>query len=135
MKKKRLNYFASWVFVLFCCVCAFGQKREVAITIDDLPATLGGLETMTYVTNHLLSSIKTNKVPAIGFVNESKLFRRGEMDARTALLQMWLDAGLELGNHTFSHLGYNRATLNEYKENIIRGETVTQMLLREKGKK
>jgi peptidoglycan-N-acetylglucosamine deacetylase len=114
---------------------AFGQKREVAVTFDDLPAPFGNLETLKYVTKHLLTSIKANNVPAIGFVNEIKLYRRGEIDDRVALLQMWLDAGFELGNHTFSHPNFNDMPLDEYEENIIRGETVTQMLLAEKNKK
>lgn len=109
-------------------------RREVTITIDDLPAW-GDLEKQTYITRKLLKSITDNKVPAIGFVNESQLFVRGETDARTALLRMWLDAGLELGNHTFSHILIDRNPLDAYKEDVIRGETVTKMLLREKGMK
>jgi peptidoglycan/xylan/chitin deacetylase (PgdA/CDA1 family) len=48
---------------------------------------------------------------------------------------MWFDAGLELGNHTFSHIQINSASLAEYKEDVIRGETVTRRLLQEKGMK
>jgi peptidoglycan-N-acetylglucosamine deacetylase len=106
--------------------------REVAVTIDDLPAW-GDLGKMTYITRKLLKSITGNKVPAVGFVNESQLFARGQTDARIALLQMWLDAGLELGNHTFSHILIDRNPLEAYQEDVIRGETVTRMLLREKG--
>lgn len=107
-------------------------RREVAVTVDDLPAW-GDLEKMTYITRGLLKGMTDNKVPAVGFVNESQLFVRGETDARIALLQMWLDAGLELGNHTFSHILVDRHPLEAYKEDVIRGETVTRMLLREKG--
>ncbi len=75
------------------------RHREVAITFDDLPA-LGQLPQMRSITERLLKTITENKIPAIGFVNEGKLHFAGEQEARTALLQMWLDAGLELGNHT-----------------------------------
>lgn len=109
------------------------RPREVAITFDDLPASHGDLEGMSYVTNKLVQSIKANNIPAIGFVNESKLYRRGEMDARVALLQMWLDAGVELGNHTFSHVSIGEVPLERYQEEIIRGETVTRRMLRERG--
>lgn len=108
-------------------------RREVAVTFDDLPASYGDLEGMSYVTGRLLQSIKANNVPAVGFVNESKLYRRGEIDARVALLQMWLDAGLELGNHTFSHIYIDEVPLERYQDEVIRGETVTRRLLREKG--
>jgi peptidoglycan/xylan/chitin deacetylase (PgdA/CDA1 family) len=85
------------------------------------------------VNKKLVESLTRHKIPAIGFVNESRLYVRGETDAHIALLQMWLDAGLELGNHTFSHIQINNASLADYKEDVIRGETVTRMLLREKG--
>ena len=111
--------------------------REVAITFDDLPSAYGNddLKRMSDVTKHLLQNIKSNNVPAIGFVNESKLHRRGEMNARTALLRMWLEAGLELGNHTFSHINIDNVPLGAYKMDVIRGETVIRRLLAEKGMK
>jgi peptidoglycan/xylan/chitin deacetylase (PgdA/CDA1 family) len=108
-------------------------RREVAVTFDDLPTPYGDLEDMRRITSRLLESVKRNGVPAVGFVNEGKLYRRGEMDARTELLRAWLDAGFELGNHTFSHLNLQRAPLEEYKDDVLRGETVTRMLLRERG--
>lgn len=106
--------------------------RAVAITFDDLPAAPGNAR-VADINKKLVESIIRHQIPAIGFVNESRLYVRGETDARIALLQMWLDAGLELGNHTFSHIQINSASLADYKEDVIRGETVTRMLLREKG--
>ena len=114
---------------------ATAQRREVAVTFDDLPAPQGELEDMRRITSRLLESVKRNGVPAVGFVNERKLYRRGEMDARTDLLRAWLDAGLELGNHTFSHINLQRSPLEEYKDDVLRGETVTRMLLTERGMK
>jgi len=109
--------------------------RKVAITFDDLPATHADFETMRYVTTKLLGSIKANNVPAIGFVNENKLYVKGELDPqRTAFLCSWLDDGLELGNHTFSHIYIDEAPFAAYKENVLRGEIVTKQLLAEKGK-
>jgi peptidoglycan/xylan/chitin deacetylase (PgdA/CDA1 family) len=112
-----------------------GSSRAVAITFDDLPAPYGDLEEMRRMTTRLLESVKRNNVPAVGFVNERKLFVRGEMDARTDILRAWLDAGLELGNHTFSHINLQRAPLEDYKDDVVRGETVTRMLLAERGNK
>jgi peptidoglycan-N-acetylglucosamine deacetylase len=130
---------SRFVFVILCLVFLVFEtqaqnRREVAVTFDDLPAS-GDLETMTYITQRLLKTLTDNKIPAVGFVNERKLFMRGEIDRRIALLQMWLDAGMELGNHTFSHIQIDRNSLDAYKEDVIRGETVTGMLLRAKGLK
>jgi len=107
-------------------------RREVAVTFDDLPAVPGNAR-VTEVNRKLVECITRHRIPAVGFVNEGRLYVRGETDARIALLRMWLDAGLELGNHTFSHIQINSASLAEYQEDVIRGETVTRMLLREKG--
>jgi peptidoglycan-N-acetylglucosamine deacetylase len=114
-----------------------GVRREVAITFDDLPATYGDadLERMKSVTTKLLRSIKANNVPAIGFVNETKLYRNNEIKERTALLQMWLDAGYELGNHTYSHIAIDQVPLSAYQADVIRGEEVTRKLLAAKGMK
>lgn len=111
-----------------------GFRREVAVTFDDLPS-YGGLAQMRSVTQRLLKLITLDKVPAVGFVNEQKLQVRGEEDARTALLRMWLDAGLELGNHTFSHINIDHVSIVAYEEDVIRGEPVTRRLLLQKGMK
>lgn len=125
-----------WLVILFCSAFVFGQKREVVVTFDDLPTSYEySIETKREITKKLLQSIRSNNIPAVGFVNESKLFVPGEIDERTALLEMWLDAGLELGNHTFSHINLERAPIEAYEEDVIRGETVTRMLLARKNLK
>jgi peptidoglycan/xylan/chitin deacetylase (PgdA/CDA1 family) len=70
-------------------------------------------------------------------VNEGKLFREGEgpdaVAARTSALEMWLDAGHALGNHTYSHRSLNRLPLEEFQADVLRGETVTRRLLAGRG--
>ncbi len=111
--------------------------RMIAITIDDLP--LGGpdvgVSRMRAMTRQLLRTITENAIPAVGFVNERKLYATGEVDERIAILRQWTDAGLELGNHTFSHLSLQDTPLTDYQHDVIRGETVTKMLLDEQGKR
>ena len=120
--------------ILFLAVWVNGQT--IAVTIDDLPAvtTLRTLEARRDITKRLLGHIKKAKVPAIGFVNENKLYRDGKpVEEEIALLKMWLDAGLELGNHTYSHRSADAISLEEYTNDIIRGETITKELLKAKG--
>jgi peptidoglycan/xylan/chitin deacetylase (PgdA/CDA1 family) len=107
-------------------------QRQIAITIDDLPA--GSAASMTgaeiaEMTTKLLTTLRDQKIPAVGFVNERKLYKFGEVDERIKALSMWLDYGFELGNHTFAHTSLNRGGLKEWEEDIIRGETVTRLLL------
>jgi peptidoglycan/xylan/chitin deacetylase (PgdA/CDA1 family) len=107
-------------------------ERAIAITIDDLPAGAANFMTaaeITSMTTKLLAALKEHKVPAVGFVNERKLFFRwNEVNERIAALNMWLDAGFELGNHTYAHTSLNRAGLKEFEESVVQGETVTRLL-------
>jgi len=112
--------------------------RQVAITVDDLPASAAqsmSAQEITDMTTHIVTTLKQQQIPAVGFVNENKLYlRTGEVDARIAALNQWLDAGLELGNHAFSHPSFNRVGLKDFEESVIRGETVTKLLLAQHGK-
>jgi peptidoglycan/xylan/chitin deacetylase (PgdA/CDA1 family) len=111
------------------------ESRVVAMTFDDLPATRGNLATMQDVTHKLLRTLAEEQVPAVGFVNEIKLFVANETEERTALLEAWLNAGLELGNHTYSHVAIDRVPFETYKADLIKGETVTRRLLERRGRK
>ena len=107
--------------------------REVAVTFDDLPGTPNSVQ-VAEINSKLLGTITKHKIPAIGFVNESRLYERGKLsNERVALLQKWIDAGLELGNHTYSHIQIDRAPIERYKTDVINGETVTKRLLQAKG--
>ena len=108
------------------------SQRMIAITIDDLPAAAANFMTgaeINEMTAKLLTALRDQKVPAVGFVNEKKLYKLGEVDARINALKMWVDYGFELGNHTFSHTSINHVSLKEWEEDVIRGETVTAILL------
>jgi peptidoglycan/xylan/chitin deacetylase (PgdA/CDA1 family) len=134
------------VLTLVCVVCSFflaigalasgadkQPDRQIAITIDDLPAGAANFMTaaeITAMTTKLLAALQAAKVPAVGFVNERKLYYKwGEVDERINALNMWLDAGFELGNHTYAHTSLNRAGLKDFEESVIQGETVTRILM------
>jgi len=112
-------------------------RREVAVTFDDLPFVhVPSVEKQREMTHKLLRSVAAHDVPAVGFVNENKLLNEGARDERrVALLRMWTDAKLELGNHTFSHPDLHRTPLAAFREDVVRGETDTRSLLQKSGKK
>ena len=119
-------------------------QRAVAVTFDDLPATPAGavasdVASLQQLTSKLLSAVRKHDVPAVGFVNEGQLFVDGErpadVDARTSLLRMWLSAGLELGNHTYSHRDLNTMPLDQFKADVLRGEVVTRGLMKQNGQR
>lgn len=142
MKKGERQGKAKGLFTLILAVCilawiataaaATRPDRQVAITIDDLPA--GNAQFMdaasiTDLTSRLVATLREEKIPAVGFVNEKKLYKWGEVDERIKALATWLDSGLELGNHTFAHTSLNQGGLKAFEDDVIQGETVTAMLL------
>lgn len=130
----------SLVIVCFCCFSSkylksqTAQKvdRQVAVTIDDLPAGMADrlpAANITSMTMKLLGTLRDQKIPVVGFVNEKKLYKTGEVDERIKALQMWLDYGFELGNHTFTHMSLNQSELKDWEDDVVQGESVIRMLL------
>jgi peptidoglycan/xylan/chitin deacetylase (PgdA/CDA1 family) len=124
-------------------VAAVASSRSVAVTIDDLPGPAAGVVAndpvaLAAMTRKLLDAVAAHGTPAVGFVNEGKLEVEGESAAqraaRVGVLRLWIDAGLELGNHTYSHRSLNRTPLAEFQADVVKGEPVTRALLAEKGR-
>lgn len=115
-------------------------NRAVAITFDDLPGVAMAqsqrcdLPAFEDVNRRLLKTITQQKIPALGLVVEGNLCERHQKQL-PAILKMWLDAGLELGNHSYSHFDLNTTALEVYKADVVRGEIVTKRLLEERGQK
>ena len=110
-------------------------ERTIALTIDDLPlgGRQGDLAHQRRVTRDLLRQIAEAGVPAIGFVNEGKLDVPGERAEREALLQAWVDAGHDLGNHTRDHPSLFDTPLAAFQEQVRQGDLVTNRLLAARG--
>ncbi len=129
--------------------------RRMVLTFDDLPAQRAQSqprERIVAITDGLLGALRhpgggqarqgpaeggqMQHIPAIGFVNEDKLEVDGAVDpARVALLARWLDAGLELGNHSYSHPDVHRTPLADFQRDVLKGEAVTRPLVTSKGGK
>jgi peptidoglycan/xylan/chitin deacetylase (PgdA/CDA1 family) len=113
--------------------------RQIAVTIDDLPVnymTELGVAGWEKVTSGLLGQLREHSVPAIGFVNMGKLYTKdGRLDERrVSLLTRWLEAGFELGNHTFSHLDLHETSLPEFKKDLLRDEDILRGLSEDHGR-
>jgi peptidoglycan/xylan/chitin deacetylase (PgdA/CDA1 family) len=107
-------------------------SRTIAVTFDDLPYIAlerRDLKLIQGDIDSILRALKTHRVPVVGFVNENKLQVAGQVDARIALLQQWVDAGAILGNHTYSHPDFNRLTIEQFQDEIVKGEVVTRRLM------
>lgn len=111
--------------------------RRIAITIDDGPAVgeLTDLARFQRISAGLLESLQAEKVPATIFINERQINVPGQRDGRAGVLANWLDAGFDLGNHTYSHPSINKIPLWQFEDNLINGEVITRALIEERGRK
>lgn len=131
---------------LVCCLSTPGRAAEpdpqpparaVAITIDDLPR--GGdkgpldLASIQAMTAKLLQPFAAQGIPVIGFVNAGRY--ENDPPGLRKILDQWLDAGAELGNHSYSHPDLNNTPLAQYTADITRGETPLKELLAVRGQK
>lgn len=96
----------------------------VAVTFDDLIVGGRDLEPARTeaMTRALLGHIRDGAVPVVGFVNAAKLMDGPAKAERLKILGLWTEAGLELGNHTFSHPSLHATPTTAYEEDIVRGE-------------
>jgi peptidoglycan/xylan/chitin deacetylase (PgdA/CDA1 family) len=126
------------LFALALAAC--GDHRgaaggDVALTFDDAPGlSLSNDQAgVNSLTDRLLDGLKRRRLPAIGFVNAG-LVDGAHRAQQIANLNKWLDAGMNLGNHTYSHESPNALGARRYIEDIARGEPVTRALLAAHGK-
>ena len=121
--------------VIVMCVSVNAQiaRRAMAITIDDLPyVTIDApyLANAQRATPNILQALRKHRAPVVGFVNEVKLRDGRERTASIALLQNWIEAGAILGNHTYSHKALDAVSIEQFEEEIVKGDVVTRQLMK-----
>jgi len=128
----RQTLLIVFLFGLVTSVRAQTPTRTMAVTIDDLPyVNIGDGAYGPHAqaaTAKILRTLKKHKVHAVGFVNEHMLEQ--DREARIDLLRQWVKSGMTLGNHTYSHPDFNRLTVEQFEEEITKGEVVTRQLMR-----
>jgi len=128
----------TFATLVLSAAALLGSGREVAITIDDLPRggdggsrSLAGVRAMT---ERLLKPFRKERIPLIGFVNEGRQVDFGPQGLRQ-ILDLWLTAGADLGNHSYSHLNINSVPVEEYIADIVKGEPILRAALAAHGKR
>jgi peptidoglycan/xylan/chitin deacetylase (PgdA/CDA1 family) len=110
--------------------------RRMAVTIDDLPqnSRIRTAEHRQTINERLLRTLVDEKIPAVGFVNASKCYEDGEpIERQLRILRSWVDAGLELGNHTWSHPDLREMELAAFFADIEQGEPLLRELQSERA--
>lgn len=110
--------------------------RQMVISVDDLPWVEFSQSTKPEVQarhQRLLEALRGT--PAIGFVNEKKLIDDSRLSLwRQQMLVDWLDAGFDLGNHTYDHVDLHRVSAAQFERSIVLGERYLRPLLESRGK-
>ena len=134
----RHLFWLALAAVVFLASPATAQDRRVAVTFDDLPfqapaeALCDPVQAMA-LTEAFVAMLAPLDTRATAFVNEGKVCDQRRETLLPGILGVWLDAGLGLGNHTFSHIIIHATTPEAYLEDLDRGDDVTRPLLQARG--
>ncbi|MGQ3891943.1 polysaccharide deacetylase family protein [Legionella sp. CNM-4043-24] len=102
---------------------SFAAKREIALTIDDLPF-VG--ESKNFHLNMIIDTLKEHEVTATGFIIAGNVHKEN-----WPVLQRFKEAGFALGNHTLTHKNLNQAKTAEYIYEIEESDKRLQPVLTE----
>jgi peptidoglycan/xylan/chitin deacetylase (PgdA/CDA1 family) len=113
---------------------ARAQDRTIAVTIDDLPYAHGGIgctpAASVEFTADFLRMLVAQHVPATGFA----IAGRGcGGPPSPVLFEAWLEAGFELGSHSYSHPNVNQVGLDAYTADVDRADAILRPLLADHG--
>jgi len=100
--------------------------QQIAFTWDDLPAhgPLPPGETRVDVGHKLIDAMKAEHMPPVyGFVNGAFLEHE---PAAAPMLTDWRNAGLQLGNHTWSHMNLNTNLPAAWEADLLKNEPVLE---------
>jgi peptidoglycan/xylan/chitin deacetylase (PgdA/CDA1 family) len=119
-------------------LCASGAaaepKLKVALTFDDLPLN-GALPLGARQSDFARDTVRVLKKhripPSYGFINASKLERNPD---GAKALQIWVDGGHPLANHTYNHLDLTTNSIVDFEREILRNEPALQLLMPADGK-
>lgn len=135
MLKNILSIISALTVALVALDAQAPAARRVAITIDDGPVVneMTDLGNFQRITNGLIGSFRVENVPVTIFINEHQLNVPGQRDARAAVVEQWLDAGFEVGNHAYSHKSASKVPVDEFTDDVVKGEVITRALLERRG--
>lgn len=111
---------------------SFAAPKEIAMTIDDLPMVgTAGHNPAKLQRKHdrilsILQALKDKQVPATGFIIANSI-ETGQWE----LLQDFRNAGIGLGNHTYSHKSANSMSADGYIEEIAKADRILSPIMTE----
>ena len=109
-------------------------RHPILITVDDLPLGSNRLHPdpaeREGITRALLAVLGKHGIRAVGMVTWGNV----ETPAGEGLLDLWLQAGHELGNHAYAHLDYTRTPAEDYVADVEKGRATLAAFLKARGR-
>ena len=124
ISSRLLRICLGGLFIFFACNNA--RAQQIAFTWDDVPAhgPLPAGELRLGIGHRIIEAMQAQHLPpAYGFVNGVAIER--EPDS-APMLKDWRDAGFPLGNHTWSHMNLNTASLEDWEADVLKNEPVLE---------
>lgn len=121
----------SFLLLLLSIQC-YANDKEIAITIDDLPLVASRMDTPGNQQRSkerfakIIEAFKKYNVPATGFVIGGAI-EKGQWE----FLEQFRQAGLSLGNHTYSHRSLNQTTADKYIADVEKADKVLTPIMTE----
>jgi peptidoglycan/xylan/chitin deacetylase (PgdA/CDA1 family) len=118
--------------LMFANTISHAELKEIAITIDDLPLvasrmnTPGNQQRSEERFRKIIEAFKTYQVPAIGFVIGGAI-EKGQW----AFLEEFRQAGLMIGNHTYTHDSLGQLGADRYIADINKADILLAPLMTE----
>lgn len=103
------------------------EPKQIAITFDDLPVhgPLPPGETRLEVAHQIIQALKAAHVPpTYGFVNAQRV---QDQPTTVDVLAAWRKAGFPLGNHTWSHMNLDQASLQDFESDLEKDEPLLKL--------
>lgn len=124
MFQKKLAYISSCILLLLSVFILskyffYEDKREVVITIDDLPLIYSDSSTNDQLMGQIIYHLKQFKVPAVGFV----IAQNVNPDTIQQLYDFQKN-GYIVGNHTYSHPDLRHTEENKYIQDIALADQI-----------
>jgi peptidoglycan-N-acetylglucosamine deacetylase len=107
------------------------QGQQIAFTWDDLPAhsSLPPGETRAGIGKKIIAAMRDEHMPpAYGFVNASQM---ASEPLSGPMLKEWREAGLPLGNHTWSHMNLNQHSASEWEADVLKNEPLLKSYMKD----
>jgi len=116
--------FMKWLAALLAFAAPAFAAPQLALTFDDLPAhaPMPPGTTRVEIAKTIIAALQAAGVSsATGFVNGGLLQQEPEA---APVLQLWHEAGFGFGNHTWSHPGLSKLTVEDFEADVLKGEQV-----------